>query len=204
MNELEILCDSLIHKTCHCLAGRQVLLLIAAASYAGQVLHTSACCAVTAVYDLVQNHNTAPTPTLVLKILCTTYVNQKMRNLITQQRSRRDRSRSPRRCERFCERLCEGAPQSSSDSPGADYDNPADSDGAEESPSPVLAVERSPLPLLPPGVRLAPHPALSPANDILALPPNIDYIPLGMKPSDEEGSDTSDGESVDIDIQNKE
>jgi len=115
MESLESICDVLVNKQCACLAGRHWLVLIAAASYAQDVLHTTACCAIAAVHDLVQCRNTSPTPTLVLKILCANYVKQQMRKFFLP-RNRRDRSRSPlSACERLCERLCDREIDSSPD-----------------------------------------------------------------------------------------
>ena len=115
MQPLKNVCDVLVNKQCKCLVGRHWLVLIAATSYAQDTLHTTACCAIAAVHDLVQCCNTSPTPALVLKILCANYVKQQMRRFFSS-RIRRDRSRSPlRACERLCERLCDRELDSSPD-----------------------------------------------------------------------------------------
>jgi hypothetical protein len=130
------------------------LVLIAAASYTSKMLHTTACCAVGTVYDMVQAGNTLPTPAHVLKILCANYVKQQMRRLFT----RRDRSRSPRVCERVCERL--GLFDSRENSPTSprgtasnqeEIQNPADLSQRDDFPSTQEdAPEFIPLPALPP------------------------------------------------------
>ncbi len=114
---LQSVCDVLVNKQCLCLVGRNWLVLIAAAHYAQQVLHTTACCAIATVHDLLQTAHVPPTPTLVLKILCANYVKHQMRTFFLP-RFRRERSRSPpSACERLCERLCDRELDSSPELP---------------------------------------------------------------------------------------
>lgn len=100
MTTLESLCDDLV-RTCRCFAGKHWFCLVAAGGYTARVFHSTSCCAVAAVHDLVQAGHVPPTAADVLKILCANYVKHQMRRLFL----RRSRSRSPRICERVCERL---------------------------------------------------------------------------------------------------